>query len=173
MRDTKRYQLHFYVHLEQASNADNTLKALRAFINSNILVFVWRPRFYLGTLRESLPLLKLFTFFHFILSYHARLHTSSKINCTCIQGVVFLFWNRLRKHFYFKSLCMYIGIIWKDLRLNGMTNRFKVLIFFFSNILSWLRVIINNKKTKKNEQYSVTLSIACCSVLKYSFLCSN
>lgn len=26
MRDTKRYQLHFYVHLEQAYNADNTLK---------------------------------------------------------------------------------------------------------------------------------------------------
>lgn len=48
MRDTKRYQLHFYVHLEQAYNADNTLKTLRAFINSNILVFVWRPRFYFG-----------------------------------------------------------------------------------------------------------------------------
>lgn len=38
MRDTKRYQLHFYVHLEQAYNGDNTLKTLRAFINSNILV---------------------------------------------------------------------------------------------------------------------------------------
>lgn len=24
MRDTKRYQLHFYAHLEQAYNADNT-----------------------------------------------------------------------------------------------------------------------------------------------------
>lgn len=40
MRDTKRYQLHFYAHLEQAYNADNALKTLRAFINSNILVFV-------------------------------------------------------------------------------------------------------------------------------------
>lgn len=67
MRDTKRYQLHFYVHLEQAYNGDNTLKTLRAFINSNILVFVWRPRFYLGyiegiaTLTEIVYLFSLHT----------------------------------------------------------------------------------------------------------------
>lgn len=158
MRDTKRYQLNFYVHLEQAYNADNTLKTLRAFINSNILVFVWRPRFYLGYIEGIATLTEIVYLFslHTVLSRKTSYFFKDKLYMytgSCFPFLKQTYKTFLLQKFMYVHVCIYIGIIWKELRLNGMTNRFKVLIFVFSNILSWYRVIINNRRrTRKNNR---------------------